>query len=117
MAFPANTNSCILSLLTTTGAGAGTGAALMAGPTAAITYQLATNEEETHWDSRLLERALCILLGAVDTPNSNLFVLTRKPSRCTPFTLGAVGDCRFWFSSTGIGRSLVSVATPVETYG
>jgi len=89
----------------------------MAGPTAAITYQLATNVEETHWYCRLFERALCILLGTVDTPKPNLFVLTSKPSRCTPFTLGTVGDSRFWFNSMGIGRSLVSVTIPVETYG
>jgi hypothetical protein len=115
MALPANTNSCILSLLTTTGTA---GAVTSAGPTTAATaYHLATGRAKTHWDNRFLERTLCILLGAVDTPNPNLFILTSNPSRCTPFTFGAVGDSRFWFDSMCIGRSLVSATAPVGTYG
>ena len=86
------------------------------GRTAVATYQLASDHYKTHWDNGL-ERALCILLGAVDTPNPNLFILTSKPSRCTPFTLGTVGDRRFWFDSTGIDRSLFLATLPVETYG
>lgn len=87
----------------------------MAGRTAVATYQLASDQYKTHWDNGL-ERALCILLGAVDTPNSNLFILTRNPCRSTLFTLWVVGDGRFWFDSMGIDRSLVSVTTLVETY-
>jgi len=112
MAFPANTNSCILSLLTTTGAA---GAVTMAGRTAVATYQLASDQCKTHWDHGL-ERALCILLGAVDTPDPNLLILTRNPCRSTLFTLWVVGDGRFWFDSMSIDRSLVSVTTLVETY-
>ena len=89
----------------------------MTGSTAAITYLLAINEEETHWYCWLFERALCILLGAVVTSNPNLLILTSKSCRNTLFTFGLVGERRFWIHSMGMGRSLVSATITAETYG